>query len=273
MGETLKRAIFGAVFVAVVVLACWVSYMGLLLLLAVVSSIGLVEWYKMQGLNNKVLLGFGFLVNFMLLGLGNPVLINVQMASYTMAAAQLGGVVLLMLVYALVRYKQECINVVQSVISAWVILSLPCILLLKISLSGDIYNFKWPLAIFILIWLSDTMAYVAGRAIGKHKLFEVLSPKKTMEGWLGGAVFSALGGVFLFYFWELGSWWQGAIMAFLIAVFGVFGDLFFSSIKRNVGVKDTGNIIPGHGGILDRFDAFFFAVPVAYLWLAINLIV
>ncbi len=101
----------------------------------------------------------------------------------------------------------------------------------------------------------------------------MLSPKKTIEGWVGGAAFTGLGGMLLYYIWGIGPLWQGLVLGILIAAFGVFGDLFISSIKRKLNLKDIGNIIPGHGGVLDRFDAFLFAVPVAFAWLAITLVI
>ena len=121
---------------------------------------------------------------------------------------------------------------------------------------------------FILIWTNDSMAYATGRLIGKTKLFERISPKKTWEGTIGGIIFT-LGAGFLwsFYVSELPLiFW--IICSPLVAVAAIFGDLFESQIKRQLGVKDSGTILPGHGGILDRFDAALMAIPIFYgLWM------
>nr|WP_314493812.1 phosphatidate cytidylyltransferase [uncultured Chryseobacterium sp.] len=119
--------------------------------------------------------------------------------------------------------------------------------------------------LFILIWSSDTFAYLVGKSIGKHKMAPVISPKKTWEGYAGGVVLTLI----LSYFVERyqpqlrGNW---MVVGFLIAAFAPLGDLVESQLKRTFGVKDSGNIIPGHGGVLDRLDSFLICVPVVYLY-------
>jgi phosphatidate cytidylyltransferase len=126
---------------------------------------------------------------------------------------------------------------------------------------------------FILIWVNDTMAYVTGRLMGKHKLAETISPKKTIEGFVGGIVFTTVASIIAGMYWE--NEFENPIMFWVaplaVGVFGTIGDLFESSIKRWVGVKDSGNIIPGHGGILDRFDGALLAIwPYTALLLLLN---
>jgi len=119
--------------------------------------------------------------------------------------------------------------------------------------------------LFILIWSSDTFAYLVGKFFGKHKMAPKISPKKTWEGYIGGVVLTLV----LSYFVEQyqpqlrGNW---MVVGFLIAAFAPLGDLVESQLKRNFGVKDSGNIIPGHGGVLDRLDSFLICVPVVYLY-------
>lgn len=126
------------------------------------------------------------------------------------------------------------------------------------------------LAFLILIWMSDTAAYVCGSLFGKHKLAPNISPGKTWEGFLGSCVLTALAAWLLSsltYFQTAGlSVWQWIVMALLIEVFGLMGDLIESLFKRKAGVKDSGNIIPGHGGVLDRMDSILFAAPVVYVF-------
>ena len=129
------------------------------------------------------------------------------------------------------------------------------------------YNPMLPLSVFIFIWLSDTGAYCVGSLIGKHRLFERISPKKSWEGSVGGGVFAmAASLVFAHYFPFLNEWeWIG--LALTVVVFGTWGDLTESLMKRQLGIKDSGNILPGHGGMLDRFDSALMAIPAAVVYL------
>jgi len=127
---------------------------------------------------------------------------------------------------------------------------------------------KLPLVagMFLLIWTNDTCAYFIGRAFGKKKLFERISPKKTWEGTLGGIVFTLFVGFFIGTFINQGSTFFWMVAAVIIAPCSIYGDLLESLFKRSLNIKDSGNILPGHGGILDRFDAVLFAVPFFYCW-------
>lgn len=129
-----------------------------------------------------------------------------------------------------------------------------------------IFNPHLLLGFFILIWTSDSMAYVCGRLFGRTKLFERISPKKTWEGFVGGVVF-AMGAGYLLSIWfhELKAL-EWVVAAVIIAVTGTLGDLVESMFKRSIGVKDSGTILPGHGGILDRFDAMLLASPFAVVY-------
>lgn len=129
------------------------------------------------------------------------------------------------------------------------------------------------LAFLILIWASDTFAYLGGSIFGKHKLCERVSPGKTWEGFIISLVLTiglAIGMSFMRYFNDGGFYYSiiaWITFAAIIVVFGLFGDLYESLLKRNAGVKDSGNLIPGHGGILDRFDSIFVASYPAFLFI------
>jgi len=117
-----------------------------------------------------------------------------------------------------------------------------------------------------IIIVSDSAQYYTGRALGKHKLAPVISPKKTVEGAIGGLVIGSLSAIGFGRLWPVGlSDMAMLATGFAIAVAGILGDLFESALKRRAGVKDSGNLIPGHGGILDRIDSWLFAVPVFWL--------
>lgn len=134
---------------------------------------------------------------------------------------------------------------------------------------GERYDSLPLLALFVFIWINDTAAYFIGSLIGKHKLVKHISPKKTTEGFVAGAVFTILAStIFAYHYNEFSIlFWIG--FAVIVSLFGSLGDLFESLIKRTCSVKDTGKLIPGHGGILDRMDSLLIAIPALYLYLII----
>ena len=138
--------------------------------------------------------------------------------------------------------------------------------------TGEVsYNYLLPLSVFIFLWVNDTGAYCVGSLLGKHKLFPRVSPGKSWEGSIGGAVFvliaaALIGGVFVPDGNGLSiAVWMG--LGLVVVVFGTLGDLVESLMKRTIGVKDSGNILPGHGGMLDRFDSSLMAIPAAVVYL------
>lgn len=135
------------------------------------------------------------------------------------------------------------------------------------------YDMLLPLSVFILLWANDTGAYCAGSLFGKHKLFPRISPGKSWEGSIGGGILSMIVAGIIGYYANQGNiphtlsiaQWIG--LGLVIVVFGTWGDLVESLFKRTIGIKDSGNIIPGHGGMLDRFDSSLLAIPAAVVYL------
>ncbi|MDO4726796.1 MAG: phosphatidate cytidylyltransferase [Porphyromonadaceae bacterium] len=149
---------------------------------------------------------------------------------------------------------------------------------LPFTLMANLFNINpyLLLAVFVIIWTNDTFAYLIGSLIGKHKLFPRISPNKSWEGFFGGII-GALAVVFVFNQFSghtitpnftLTHW---MVFALIIVGFGTLGDLFESLLKRTIGVKDSGNIMPGHGGLLDRLDSVIFAIIPAYIFVVITL--
>ena len=130
---------------------------------------------------------------------------------------------------------------------------------------------EWIFTVFLIVMLSDTIAYFVGTAIGKHRLYPAISPKKSIEGAIGGLVGGIAGVLLAKFFWFPALPWLLAVgIGLVLGVSGQIGDLFESMLKRSYGVKDSGRIIPGHGGLLDRLDSLIFAFPLAYylvLWI------
>ncbi|MDR1199123.1 MAG: phosphatidate cytidylyltransferase [Prevotellaceae bacterium] len=144
--------------------------------------------------------------------------------------------------------------------------------------NGDLFHYEltgknYILAFFILIWTNDVGAYCFGMLLGqhgKHKLFPRISPKKTWEGFIGGIIMTVIAGMLISKFMLDGkNMHHWIIIAIITSVFGTFGDLIESMLKRSAGVKDSGKIMPGHGGILDRFDAVLLSFPIFFIYFLI----
>ncbi len=131
------------------------------------------------------------------------------------------------------------------------------------------YHYVYILALLVFIWVNDSFAYLTGMTFGKHRMFERISPKKSWEGFAGGAIISIASSLIFAHFYPNLSVpaWLG--FAAVTVVFGTWGDLFESLIKRTLGVKDSGGMIPGHGGILDRFDSTILAIPAVFVYLTL----
>jgi phosphatidate cytidylyltransferase len=170
------------------------------------------------------------------------------------------------------KQPQPLINVALT-ITGIIYVAVPLSLLNLINGEDAVRFWRLPVILtgfFILTWFYDTGAYLYGKQFGKHKFFERISPKKTWEGTIAGAVVALITSVG-FYFLSPGiplSDWLA--IAFLIILFGTFGDLTESLFKRSMSIKDSGSILPGHGGILDRFDSMFISVPFVFLYLVLR---
>ncbi|MBX0335094.1 phosphatidate cytidylyltransferase [Pontibacter sp. HSC-14F20] len=175
----------------------------------------------------------------------------------------------LFLIFVLELYRKESqpfTNIAFTILGVLYI-AVPFSLLQLLGYLQGEYRWQPILGLLLLIWSADTGAYIAGKNFGRNKLFERISPGKTWEGWAGGVILTIIvSWVLSMFFLDLELYqWIG--IAIIVSVFGVLGDLVESLLKRSLGVKDSGTLLPGHGGILDRFDSLVLAVPfiVAFL--------
>lgn len=139
---------------------------------------------------------------------------------------------------------------------------------------GEAYSYLIPLSVFVFLWVNDSGAYCCGSLLGKHKLFPRISPGKSWEGSIGGGVFVLAAACLVWYLSNTYGYndlqlsmleWMG--LGLVVVVFGTWGDLVESLFKRTLGIKDSGHILPGHGGMLDRFDSSLLAIPAAVVYL------
>ncbi|MBR5780646.1 MAG: phosphatidate cytidylyltransferase [Bacteroidales bacterium] len=278
MGEFWKRTIFGIMF-AVVVLGClFLGGMFAAIMLTAVVMIGSTEVSNLYSKGSDVpLRNVAQVLSIMLF---------VFLASFAESPDTMEGSLFLApiffnipLLIALFSKKHDYIKVVGATWLSMIFVAFPCGIMMMFYNEYFIGTDKgWLLLIFsiILIWVNDIFAYLTGVSIGRHKLFERISPKKTIEGSIGGAVFTMLFAYLLnrfvlnvFFFDNYLNDIQVLILALGVIVFGTLGDLTESMMKRHAGVKDSSNLIPGHGGILDRFDATFMAIPFVFIYLTL----
>jgi phosphatidate cytidylyltransferase len=143
----------------------------------------------------------------------------------------------------------------------------PFLFFFGLAFIGEGYTPHLTLGFLIMLWSNDTGAYLTGRAFGRTKLFERHSPKKTWEGFIGGILIAAIAGYILSIYFNDLTWKQWVTVAVLIGSFGTLGDLVESMFKRSINIKDSGSILPGHGGLLDRFDGLLLAAPIVYTYI------
>ncbi|WP_428228975.1 phosphatidate cytidylyltransferase [Flavobacterium sp.] len=287
MNETLKRTISGAVYIALLLTSILFSTESFIVLFGIFLIIATYEFCNLVGLN-KV-----FSILFVSLFYSTVSLISfyrVETENYinkllkeniqiTVDTDRLFTILLVITLIVSIKCivflfdDTHTISKVSKYIYLIGYIMLPFLFITKISFGIKDYNPKIIIGLFILIWTNDTFAYLVGKSIGKHKLFERISPKKTIEGFLGGVVFAAFAGFLIsklyiqpnpdFSSKSILIW---TIIALIVSIFGTIGDLIESKFKRIAGVKDSGAIMPGHGGVLDRLDSVIFVAPIIFLF-------
>jgi len=170
---------------------------------------------------------------------------------------------------ALVSSRKIAIQYIGRIFLSLIYIIVPFSLLIKIPYLNyeGTFDISIILGIFILIWCNDVFAFLIGKNFGKHKLIERVSPNKTIEGFLGGFIFTFIGGYFVSKYCMSLNPIHWFTIAIIVSVFGVLGDLIESMFKRQAKLKDSSNFIPGHGGFLDRLDSIIFATPFIYIYL------
>ena len=161
---------------------------------------------------------------------------------------------------SLLLKKQKYIPTMLYIISCFVFLTL-------IPFSKGVFKPEIIVGVFVLIWCNDTFAYVIGKSLGKNKLLERVSPKKTIEGFFGGILGAVIASFIIFNVLDIYTLTVWISLAVIISVCGSIGDLVQSNYKRQAGVKDSGNVMPGHGGLYDRLDSAIYASPFIYAFL------
>lgn len=259
------RAITGFFFIVILIGAVLLGPYVFVSLFSLIATCCVYEFYRMVHTENTQPLFF-LGVGVTALGLALVGFVFLDLLPYSVLSF---GIVAILLIYiaTLFRKTTHPIQDVAYSLFGLIYAATPFIFFIGLGFVKDTYNAYIPLGFLILLWTNDTGAYLAGRSMGRRKLFERISPNKTWEGFIGGVVLAVIAGGILSHYFGVFPVWSWMCMALIIGIFGTFGDLVESMLKRNVGVKDSGNILPGHGGLLDRFDGLFIAAPLVYLFL------
>jgi len=288
MGETLKRSISGAIYIIILLTSILYSTESFFVLFGLFLIITISEFCNLIQINKvaPILFGAVFYTSVTLISHYNLVVsrtINVIFHNNTSISVNIEQLDLILLgttlivsakcILFLFNDKIQKISISSKYLYLLGYIILPFIFITKISFGVKDYNPKIIIGLFILIWTNDTFAYIVGKSIGKNKLFEIISPKKTIEGFFGGVIFAIFASYLISkYYIKATSEFSDksiliwTIIAVIVGVMGTIGDLIESKFKRIAGVKDSGKIMPGHGGILDRLDRVIFVAPFVFLF-------
>jgi len=260
MRNLLKRSLSGLIFVILFISAILYSKESYIILTVVFALIAIWEFHKI--LNFKSIASYIFFgaAAFLLLKRPDSYAVSIILVITLVSSS--------FLIYQLFSKKEISSKDDRSKMGLtirYLVFSF-CFLIL-IPFGKDQYNPYLILTILILIWINDSFAYLVGKNFGKRKLFESVSPKKTIEGFVGGLFFAILTGYLISHYIQQYSTLNWIVIAIIVSVIGTIGDLVESKFKRQANIKDSGNIMPGHGGILDRLDSLLFAAPFVYLYI------
>lgn len=267
MKNVIIRSISGAVYVALIVVAIVAGRFGIAALTAVFALLAGIEYQQLVASK-----GGRQAITYVINAVDVSVLMLIQAVAFT-AAQFFTGCILALAIIVIARFvlalydkRPEAFAETGRSILGYIYIGLPLGALNILGVFSD--SFWFILAMFVMIWLNDTGAFCVGSLFGRRKLFERLSPKKSWEGFWGGMSFCALAGV-LFYYLAPDTLGLAAWIGFgiTVSVLSTWGDLFESMMKRSLGVKDSGKLIPGHGGILDRIDSLLFVAPATVIFL------
>jgi phosphatidate cytidylyltransferase len=288
MDETLKRAISGAIYILLLIASILYSTESFFVLFGVFLIITIYEFCNLIQIPKlfPILIGSVIYICVTLISHYNLIftrtinklfqsnfsfLINIEKLDLVLLSVAL--IVSIKCIIFLFYDSIQKISVSSKYLYLLGYIILPFIFITKISFGVVDYNPKIIIGLFILIWTNDTFAYIVGKSIGKHKLFERISPKKTIEGFFGGIIFAVFAGYLIskYYIKATPQFSDKSILiwiiiAVIVGVIGTIGDLIESKFKRIAGVKDSGKIMPGHGGILDRLDSVIFVAPFVFLF-------
>ena len=261
MTNLLKRATSGFIYAVLFITAILYSKESYIVLISLFGFISIREFLNLLKFNNIIIyILFVGLIYLPFSSLDSSVLIDVLLVLSISGSIQL-------LVNLFIKKKNYPSNTIQKldISIRYLLLSFAFLILLPFINGG--YEASVILSLIIFIWVNDSFAFFVGKNLGKRKLFESVSPKKTIEGFLGGVFFTLITAFLVSYFCDFLSLTNLLVISLIASILGTIGDLVESKFKRQANTKDSGTIMPGHGGILDRLDSLLFVAPFVYLYI------
>ncbi len=261
MSKLFVRITSGLVYVILFVGAILYSQKSFIVLTSVFAAISIWEFSKLIQFRTLVTYLFFVAMLFLLYMYPEDIFIKIMLAFTLICSLQL--IYQLYVLKTSYPTKKTYVKVDLSI--RYIVFSFGFLILFPF-LNGE-YNPILLISILVIIWVNDSFAFLVGKNFGKRKLFESISPKKTVEGFIGGLVFSMIAGYIIAINTELFSIVNWLIISVITSIIGTVGDLVESKFKRQANVKDSGKIMPGHGGLLDRLDSLLLAIPFVYLYI------
>ncbi|WP_332630658.1 phosphatidate cytidylyltransferase [Halalkalibacter flavus] len=250
----------GAVFVTMVLLGGWIFS----LFISILASVAMIELLKMKRIAPISIMGIISLLSMWLLLVPTNWFEQVVPSHFTKVEIFI-FVILVLLMFTVITKNTFTFDQVGFVILSSVYVGFGFHYLIMTREIPD-YGVYLVFFVLVIIWTTDSGAYFVGRKFGRNKLWPDISPKKTIEGSIGGIIAAvSIGSAFYFYFPIFPSYITALFVIIVASVFGQLGDLVESALKRHYSVKDSGNVLPGHGGILDRFDSLIYVMPILHL--------
>jgi len=265
MNNFWQRLTTGIIFLTILISGILINQWTFAFLFAIINALALGEFYKI--LKQKEFKPLG--AYSIAIGTAGYIITFLATAGIISHKYILLTVPLILLVFIIIlfgRYENP-ISSISTTLYGLLYIALPFSLITPLGFFSGDYQSIIILGMFIIIWTNDTGAYCFGVLFGRHKMFVRISPKKSWEGFIGGALAAVGASLILSHFYPILTPSQWVIMSLLIICFGTLGDLVESQFKRTVGIKDSSNILPGHGGILDRFDSIILTIPVILTYL------
>ena len=274
MKGLVRRGATALIFVIVILGGLYGGQYTFVLLFAIVTGLCLWEFLTITLHNNvkqdrvRKIIGLVFgLTPFLLVSMLKLNMMDSPEKFVLLTSLLCFPLIFLSFVFELFAKSEKPFTNVAFIILGMVYIGIPFALLDFIAFDGNVFYTNIILGLLILTWSNDTAAYLVGSRFGKTKLFPSISPKKTWEGSIGGIAITILIAILMSFFFKECTLLQWVVLAIIVVIFGSIGDLVESMLKRSYSIKDSGNLLPGHGGFLDRFDAFIFLIPFATAYL------
>jgi phosphatidate cytidylyltransferase len=269
--NVVQRTVSGIIYLVVIIGSLFLGQFTFAVLFLIISLLALYEYYGMAVVSG----GTPFTIQGLIAG-ALIFAISFLVTSGVVPREMLGLILVIPVLLFLTALYSKGDDIIRNIAVTflglvYIILPMSVMIILAFpDATGHVYTHRVVLGIFALVWINDTGAYLTGMTLGRHRLFSRISPKKSWEGAIGGGVLTVATSMWMVALMDILTRTDWIVLAVIVSIFGVYGDLTESLFKRSVDMKDSGSVMPGHGGILDRMDSVLFVMPVAVGYLLLR---